>query len=851
MDVSKRCADCPLKDEPLVPGFGNRDHPKICVVAEAPGAEEVKAKPRQPLVGKSGQLLRSVLRDLGVDDKELYYTNMLQCRPPDNRPPTAAESNVCYDRLIQELEEVKPDLIVTLGNTSTKRLAKYEKGITTVRGRYRTLVFPSGMKVGSIPTFHPAAVLRDPDKFRDLVADLDKAISIAVKKEPAVVFPPTENYWLVSKQGDLDRLFPILEKAGMLSVDLETISRDFKPEPRDGLLTIGISWGAGKSCSIDWQNLIARNGNNFERMQSLLMDHPISFQTASFDYVWLVERNITPRLAFDTEIAHWLVDERPAIHSLAQMATHYFRAPDYKAAFRRRNGLRAYISDEEQFGALFAKIPLLDVMEYNATDADYTWQLAMVLGNELKSQGLLKLQRLLLKATMLYADLKMEGMWVDLDYLDKFEAQLDALIAEAKKPLLKMAPEVNWNSVPQLQTHLYDKLKLTPIGGGKADGHKIPEGVISAAIKTVDDVDAQEYWQTQRVGLYEGAGTADSGRGLSSRSTAAYMLWWLAQQHPYPRAVLKLKAAQKLKNTYCKNLRKHLWSDIRIRPDYKLDGTLNGRFKSSDPAVHNIPTGSDFYNVYTAPPGWTILHCDYHQADMRVLAHFSRDPVLKEWLKIDPHTELVKEIYHLTHEEAMELKRKRPKRFAALRIAAKMVNFGLPYGRSAKNLAPQMGMSVEEAQAYIVGYWRRLRVLKRWIDDRPRVLTSGDQELVSPYGNKRRFPLITGRTHLRECGRLAVNFPVMASVNYMTMQGQLHTVEELRRLNIPVKVYPHIHDSANICVKDEDVQRVLPIMAEAFHEAPLSVGIDYVPFPVEITGAFRWGDAQTTSLYDG
>lgn len=836
----RRCDGCPLANEPKVRGHGNTDHPPILFIAEAPGETEVKEG--IPLVGRSGQFLRQLVRDLGINDKDCYYTNTCICRPPGNATPTAEMVHACYDGLMDEIESIEPGIIVTLGSVSTKAVGQYSRGVQSSRGMFRWLEL-GNRRVGIMPTYHPSAVLRTPDYFRDLVADLERAIRI-VNGEPPIVEPPTEDYLLITTQKQLDYVFERLEKPDrIIAVDLETITTDFI---NGEIVVIGVSWAYGMAASIDW-NLIEWFPENRERLANILKKFPISFQKGMFDIPWLIHRGFEVNLAFDTEIGHWLLDERIGGHSLERMAVQYYNAPLYKTQFRKRWGLGEYGEDDESFGEAFAKIPLRATMIYNASDSDYTRRLTTDLMDQLVEQGMTRAMKLLVDCTMLYVDFYMTGMWVDFDFLYELEQKLQDEADEAESHLMRMAPHVNPRSWQQRAKYLYDELELVGFNGKvPKEGEKVKEEDVSLAIASVEDLEALEYWQFTRISVYAEDKSGEAGIGLKARSTNGFMLHWLKLQHPYPKYLLAYNRARKRLRTYCGGIRKNVWPDGRLRPEYKLDGTVHGRFKTSKPAIHNIPARDPLYDVYVAPPGYVILHADYHQADMRVIAHFSGDQRLKKWLETDPHIEVVKEIGHFTDEDVANMTKDE---IYHRRIAAKMVNFGLPYGRGAANLAPQMGMSVQEAKEYIKMYWKRVPDVKRWMNSRVDYVLANDQEVTSPIGTKRRFPFIPSKKKLGEAGRLAVNFPVMSTVNYMTALAHVRCVRELRNQGIDTVVYPHIHDSMNVCVPEENQQAAALIMARVMSRVPAYFGIDDVPFPIEVQAGYRWGTQET--IYDG
>ena len=163
--MTRECIDCPLKDAVKVQGSGLAESPRLMFIAEAPGETEqrnwldqkqgVRAKKgHEPgtLVGKSGQLLRMILKDLEVDDEQCYFTNVCLCKPAGNKTPTAELINICYDGLMDEIELVRPGLIVTLGNVAAKAVGQYDRGVSTIRGMYRELSLSDGTRIGILPT---------------------------------------------------------------------------------------------------------------------------------------------------------------------------------------------------------------------------------------------------------------------------------------------------------------------------------------------------------------------------------------------------------------------------------------------------------------------------------------------------------------------------------------------------------------------------------------------------------------------------------------------------------------------------------------------------------------------------
>lgn len=837
--MKRTCDDCPAKNAIKVPGFGSSE-PGILFVGESPGAFEIKDMRAFSPRGASGDFLQKVLVDLGEDPNDHYYDNVVMC-PCTGKPP-AAKINVCIDGLYDRIEELQPRLIVPMGNTAAKAVGMYSRGISFVRSQYREIELDNG-RYGILPTYHPAAILRSPDLFRDFAKDVEKAVRIA-NGTPPVIPPPYDDYDIVLTYEHLADVWPQLENAKAISVDLEYRNSFNVP---GCILEIGIGYGRGLAVSIDWK-LFEESQEWLDALADLLESKPNIYQHAMADITYLWEYGIYPKVSFDTEVAHWLLDERASGHGLEAMAIEYYNAPPYKSQFRARHGIGRFVKDDEEFGKSWAKIPQVDRMLYNAADADYTWRLGVDMKKQLREQDMMPLMKLILQFTELYSDLFVQGIWIDQDNLRALEEKLIAERDEAEAILRKYAPDVNPRSTKQLAEYFYDELGLEPIGGVPADGREISMDILSAAIMDVDDEEAQLFWKTSRPALFGGTGKIEKQEGLSSRSTSMFMLYWLAQQHEYPRALIQYKKATKRLATYVGQVKNNLWPDGRIRPEYRVVGHLHGRFGSSKPVIHNLPNEQDIYNLYMAPPGYVILTADYKQADLRLMAHFADDDNLREWLKGDPHSEVVKVIRRLSDAQIERIKEERPDEYKRSRLAAKAVNFGMMYGRGADSLAPQLGISIQEARTWMKRYWERLHKTKAWMDARGDELMRNGQEYIGPFGNRRRFPLLISRAHVSKAAKLGVNFPIMSSVNYLTAIAHVRVVNSLRERGIDAKVYPHIHDAISVAVPEEHAQESAELMKHLMAEIPHEYGFDSIEWPVDVEIGTHWGTRDVVEI---
>ena len=151
--------------------FGEGDpNAKLMFVGEAPGADEDATG--RPFVGRAGQLLTKMIEAIGMKREDVYIANVIKSRPPENRNPERDELVACRPFILRQIEVIHPRVIVTLGNPATQNLLDTKTGISRLRGEFQDYPNLAGVKV--LPTFHPAYLLRSPDKKREAWEDLKK-----------------------------------------------------------------------------------------------------------------------------------------------------------------------------------------------------------------------------------------------------------------------------------------------------------------------------------------------------------------------------------------------------------------------------------------------------------------------------------------------------------------------------------------------------------------------------------------------------------------------------------------------------------------------------------------------------
>ncbi|HTQ97946.1 MAG TPA: DNA polymerase I, partial [Candidatus Acidoferrum sp.] len=269
--------------------------------------------------------------------------------------------------------------------------------------------------------------------------------------------------------------------------------------------------------------------------------------------------------------------------------------------------------------------------------ADYLQRLAPLLRKQVEEQGLLDVyEKIDLPLAGVLAGIERDGIRVDPKALEKMSQSMEKEIRRLEKDIWKLAgSEFNVNSPSRLAEILYDKLNLQPPGR--------------------------------------------RGKG-KERSTAADILEEMASQHPLPEKVIEYREIAKLKSTYVDALPKLIHPETgRLHTSFSQTGTATGRLSSSDPNLQNIPIrtelGREIRAAFVAEKGKLLLSADYSQIELRIMAHFSKDPVLVEAFRggEDIHARTAQEVFGVGPMAQTGEHRR----------AAKAINFGIIYGLSA------------------------------------------------------------------------------------------------------------------------------------------------------------------------
>jgi DNA polymerase-1 len=319
-------------------------------------------------------------------------------------------------------------------------------------------------------------------------------------------------------------------------------------------------------------------------------------------------------------------------------------------------------------------------------------------------------------------------------------------------------------------------------------------------------------------------------------STAVDVLEELAVEHEVARKVLDFRQLSKLKSTYVDSL-PQLVDRVsgRVHTTFNPVGTATGRLSSTNPNLQNIPIrtelGREIRSAFIAESGNVLLSADYSQIELRLLAHFSEDPLLVEAYRRED------DIHQLTASEVFGV----PAMLitADHRSRAKAVNFGIVYGISPFGLAAQLGIEQKEAKKYIETYFERYKGVRAYID---RVLdeTRREQRVRTLFGRIRPIPDINSKNaNMRGFAeRTAVNTPLQGTAADVIKLAMIKIDAELQLRKLRSRMTLQVHDELVFEVPEQEVETMKELVREHMQNVyPFSV-----PLVVDIGVGQNWRD---------
>lgn len=755
--------------------FGQGPVPaKMMIVGEAPGFREDEIG--KPFQGAAGQLLDQLLESSGLRRRDIYITNVCKCRPPNNRTPGAKEMKACKIYLQEEFVNVKPKFVLLLGATALKGVLGKGK-ITEIHGQ---VIEKEGITY--IPTFHPAAALRDPRRMDPLERDI-KTFANAVKGR-SIKTGPDLNWTEIRTFDQFNEMLTELREARVASFDIETTGLD---RFRNGINCLGLAIpGREWILPLEYPPSPFYGKPELQKMMIELVGEALEEvpevvgQYGKFDVLFLLYHyGVRFKLTFDTGYASHLIDENiPS--GLKYQARLRCGAPNYDLSTSEKKG----------------NVNPSKLYKYCAMDVHYTLKLRKIFRKMLKRDDALWniFHNMLMPATQAFIDAENEGVFIHLDRLDAVEKDLLEKIRKVEGKLAKMTKpkKVNWNSPKQVAEVLFKDWGLKPIEKTKGGD-----------------------W-----------------------STAESILKQLADEHYGVELLLKYREHFKQYSSFVMGWKKRMWKG-RIHPSFKLNGTVTGRLSCVDPNLQQVPRDSSIRSLIGAPPGWTFVEADYSQIELKIAAMISGERNMLYIFQTggDIHTTTAKSLVGADEVTPEQRKAAKAVNFGFL--------YGMGHNKFMEYARDKYGVTLtpRESKAYRQRFFDTYPDLPRW-HEKQRKIARMFEQVRNPIGRLRRLPEIASQDDgLRsEAERQAINSPVQGFGSDLTTSSVVEIHQSFSRDKL--RIIGSVHDSILMIVKDEYVDEVLPRVKRIMESPALMSNINFpVPITVEIkTG--NWGTGK-------
>ncbi|NBV76049.1 MAG: DNA polymerase I, partial [Methylococcaceae bacterium] len=443
----------------------------------------------------------------------------------------------------------------------------------------------------------------------------------------------------------------------------------------------------------------------------------------------------------------------------------------------------------------FQEVAIDVASEYACEDADITLRLHQTLFPRLQQQAtLLSLYRdIEMPLVKVLGHIEANGVLVDSAMLDQQSLELANRMIGIEQQAHDLAGSAfNLGSPKQIQEILFERLQLPII-------KKTPKG---------------------------------------QPSTDESVLQELALEYALPRLLLEHRSMSKLKSTYTDKLPQQINPQTgRVHTSYHQAVAATGRLSSSDPNLQNIPIRSEegrkIRQAFVAAPGYCIVAADYSQIELRIMAHLSDDAGLLAAFSqgIDIHSATAAEVFEVERDQVTN----------DLRRSAKAINFGLIYGMSAFGLAQQLGLSRNQAQAYIDLYFSRYPGVKQYMDNiREQARQNGYVETL--FGRRLYLPDINAKNPaLRQYAeRTAINAPMQGTAADIIKRAMLACDTWLETSQFDARMIMQVHDELVFEVAEHQLETAMTTINQLMSQAATLK----VPLVVEVGHGGNWDQAH-------
>lgn len=777
------------------------------IVGESPGKNEIKEG--KPFVGESGKMLdqciRNAFKSVGREPIQPFYTNAIACHPQGKDAAKLEKGAIaCHHRLETEIRKYPRKVILALGNAAAWSLIDdYDIKVTQVRGTVfndeTTQLLASH---GILVTVHPAYLMRGTGSYPKFKKDIRTAIQILCDIPlPKYVM---STHHVFNSEEEIDAYHNSLPDNCNLGVDIETSGFSHLD---DDILCILL----GREDVPDKSFVIPEALVPTQATKRILEDrrYRYTWHNGKFDIRFLRSlgdkpgsnvENIDAVVDEDTLLLSYALDENGGIHDLEQVSQDAVNAPNWK------NMLDRYRSSKK---ASYREIPTPILHKYGGLDVSATVQSFSVLKPQVEAdRHLKKLYPHLIRWANFLVEVERNGMLVDKEQVKKLSQRFMVEIKERKERLNvvargRLGKEINPNSPVQVAELLYDGVKIPKYKNSRSTDADtldlLPPNPVISMLKEYRK--SQKIYSTYVKPLYNfdptSKKTNSSPKGGSNEGTRG----------------------------------KHLHTDGHIHCVYKLHATVTGRLGSSEINMQNIPRDPEIRSQFIAKPGRRLVEFDYNQAELRCLAELSRCPDLCA-IYLDPdhlglHHELSVTLFGEGYDDDQKMK-------------AKMVNFGIVYGRTGNSLAEEWHVSLDEGMRWVNGWFKRFPGAKTFIDS-CRDAPLKNQTLITPFGRKRRFGVVSWENK-NAVQNEASNFPHQSIASDCNLEAAERVFSSFAK-EYDAKPCNLVHDSNiwDLPDNDEIVREFGKRVIATMEQVPRDYGLTYIPFVADGKMGYRWG----------
>ena len=800
------CQLCPLhvireKHNLLVlHGSGSKTAP-IMLVAEAPAKFE--SLQRGPMASYYGEMLRRALKEAELDPALLWKDNLVKCPPIKEKStdalPTEKDKNrkayveeeiqKCFPYLEATIQEIKPKLIIALGDDAFKFLSGDRK--LNIKKNHGQLYKMEKYNCQLMGTFHPKVILAEYDYIKYMVQDFRKAkqfLAEGVQKasETKYVFANTKELL----HATLDQL----SKQVLFTFDIETEGLNFLT---DRILCLGVSWADHTGHVIPFCD---EKGDPFwdevtlcdlkHTLKNIFANEAVKIGfNGSFDVLFLKKYGFNiNNFSFDPMLAHHCIDENArGMRSLKHLALLYTDMGNYDDA------LGVYKAEHKipaKSGML--NIPPELLAHYCAADVDCTLRLYNVFKKKLEEENLMNLfNKITMPICNVLIDTKYRGVQIDITYMRELRRKLETRKQELEIDLYALnGGPFNIDSTPQLRTFLYEKLNLTPIVDKRTGADKLTRG--------------------------------------GEFATDIEILQELARKCKDVNFLIEYRKVTKYLGTFVNGL--DLDTTNRVHTSYNIAGTTSGRLSSSEPNLQNCPRDETIKHMFCAKEGYTLVSCDLSAAEFKSWGHYSQDPALLTDIlaDFDIHKATAAKVFGIPVEAVTKEQR----------TAAKRVTFGLMYGMGVESMADQNGLTITQARNVVYEFFKKYPRAQQWLSYIV-VQAKQQRQLVNIFGRKRRFLGFDspGEESTSLCERQAKNFLMQSTVADITNFAAVRLFPLLQPFDAYLVLT--VHDSLTYEVPDCHLEKVKEIIQR---EVTKPIKGYTVPVAIELKVGKHWDD---------